>query len=427
MTEDRRTVRPNVSLVSYARVRLAVSRGPDSGRSLELTNLPLRVGTSSESDLVLTDAKVAARHCALEPVREGIRIRDEGSGAPVFLGSLRVFDAIAEPPFELSLGQSSLSLEPLSTSEEREQSVAERFGDLWGSSARMRELFAELGRVALGEGNVLIEGERGSGRELVAESIHDASRRATGPFVVVRCNELSEATAGDEQADARPAVLEQEMAFERAAQGTIYLHEITALSVGLQVALARRLAGRRERTGGHGADARLLTSSSKNLSVEVERGGFLAELFQALSLSIVRIPPLRDRIEDVPLLASHFLSRAHPSWDPTAIPRSLWNALSAYSWPGNVRELWSALDALVSGAPLHPEGPEGSRAASDAPSPSSEIAPLRIARRNAAEEFERSYLAALLARTEGNVTRAAAIAEVSRQMVQKLQRKHKVG
>jgi two-component system nitrogen regulation response regulator GlnG len=427
MTEDRRTVRPDVGLVSYPRTRVTVSRGPDSGRSRELTSLPLRVGSSSQSELVLTDPDVAERHCALEAVTGGIRIRDEGSGAPVFVGSARVFDAIVEPPFELSLGQSSLSLEALATSESREQSVAERFGDLRGRSARMRELFAELERVSVGEGNVLIEGERGSGRELVAESIHDASRRATGPFVVVRCNELSETPAGDEQAAARPATLEQELAFERAAQGTIYLHEIAALSLELQNALVRLLVGRAP-TGGARTDARLLVSSSKNLSAEAERGGFLPELLQALSASHVRIPPLRDRMEDLPLLAEHFLSRAHPSCDSSAIARPLWHALAAYSWPGNVRELWSALDALALSERSHgaAQGSGEERVVSGS-SPGIELVPLRIARRAAAEEFERSYLSALLARTEGNVTRAAAIAEVSRQMVQKLQRKHRVG
>jgi len=344
----------------------------------------------------------------------------------VFLGSTRVIDAIAPPPFQLSLGESSLSLESLSTIEEREQSVVERFGDLRGHSARMRELFAELGRVALAEGNVLIEGERGSGRELVAESIHDASRRATGPFVVVRCSELSQGVAGD---DARPGALEQELAFERAAQGTLYLHEIALLSLELQSALVALLGVGRARTGG--SDARLLVSSSKNLSAEVERGGFLPELLQALSASSVRIPPLRDRMEDLPLLVEHFLSRAHPSCDSSAIARPLRNALAAYSWPGNVRELWSALDALVTSGSLHAEGAEGPREEGQASGPSRfpamDLVPLRIARRTAAEEFERSYLAALLTRTEGNVTRAAAIAEVSRQMVQKLQRKHKVG
>jgi len=419
MTEVR-TVRPPGGLANYARFRLTVSRGPDKGRSVELTSQPLRVGSSSESDLVLVDADVAARHCALEPISDGIRVRDEGSGAPVFVGGLRVIDVIAQPPFELLLGQTSLSLEPLPAHEEREQSAAERFGDLRGRSARMRELFAELGQVALGDGSVLIEGERGSGRQLTAESIHDASGRAAEPFVVVHCSDGSEISP---DADPRGALKELTEAFERAALGTLYLHEITLLSDELQAELVRLLGGRSARS-----DVRLLASSSKNLSAEV-RHGFHAELLRALSASRVRIPPLRDRMEDLPLLVEHFLSRSQSFCDSSIIPASVWNAFAVYSWPGNVRELWSTLEAFTSHERLSKEETDARSHvnAGTAPPSSVELMPLRIARRNAAEEFERSYLAALLARTEGNVTRAAAIAEVSRQMVQKLQRKHKVG
>lgn len=425
MTEDR-TLRPPPNLSSYPRVRLLVSSGPDSGLNLEFSSATVRVGSSSESDLVLSDPGVVARHCCLEVVAGGVRVRDEGSGATVLLGKVRVFDAIAELPFELALGQSRLSFEALADSERREHAGAERFGDLVGSSLRMRELFAQLALVAGGEGSVLIEGERGSGRELVAESIHDASRRASGAFVVFDCQEPPLPELGREldtadEADSAPA-----RALERAVGGSLYLHEVGFLPHEMQEALVGLVASEAARAGS--ARARLIASSSKNLSAEVKRGNFCADLLQTLDAARVRIPPLRDRSEDLSLLVGQFLARAHPAFDPATLPRSLWNALAEYHWPGNVSELWSTLQALTT---AH-EPRVAERAAARAEGlgdagAGSELVPLRVARRAAAEQFERNYLAGLLARTQGNVTRAAAIAEVSRQMVQKLLRKHKVG
>jgi DNA-binding NtrC family response regulator len=157
-------------------------------------------------------------------------------------------------------------------------------------------------------------------------------------------------------------------------------------------------------------------------------------LYFRLAAAHVHVPPLRDRMEDLPLLVEHFLSRVKPPRKLADIPPTVWNMFTAHRWPGNVRELSNAVQRFIVtpervfanpwGAPERDSRPPGQSADSRPPSESANVQPLRVARREASDAFERSYLEQLLARTGRNVTRAAAIAEVSRQMVQKLMRRH---
>jgi len=395
-------------LAEYVRLHVSVTDGSDAGTSAELSHLPLRVGASSESDLVLSDVGVAGRHCTLESVAEGVRIRDEGSPDGVFLGDTRVFDAIAPLPARISLGKSRLLIERLPEPLLRKQVSGESFGDLLGRSARMRELFAELALIAELDGSVLIRAERGTGRQLVAESLHDASARRNGPFVFVDC-----ASAGPGEVHAG--------AFEQAQAGTLYLHEVGSLPKALQLGIERVLET--------GVDVRLLSSSSTNLAHEAKLGRFGLGLFERLARHEVRIPALCDRMEDLPLLVEHVLRRTSRADSVREVPASLLALLSAYDWPGNVRELFAVVRMLMmERAPSSASNP-ARLSPTEAP-PVLEptmLEPLRIARRAASDRFEQAYVDAVLARTQGNVTRAAAIAEVSRQMMQKLLRKHRQG
>ncbi len=424
-------------IASYPKLRVSVTKGPDAGASAELSYLPLRVGGSAECDLVLNDPGVAQHHVVVEAVTSGARIRDEASGAGVFLDKVQILEVVAALPLELTLGESVLRIERLPENVTRAQAEGQRFGELLGRSARMREVFAELEAIARGDASVLIQGERGSGRQLVAESIHEASRRTSGPFVVVDCSDLGRPSEsklfGHERGAFVGASEPYEGAFERAHSGALYLHEVGALPRALQAELGRVLeAGEVKRRGaerGTPVDVRVLASSSKNLAAEVQRGNFQRDLLQKLSGSQVKIPALRDRVEDLPLLVEHFMERVG---DPNAnydVPSSVWDMFAAYAWPGNVRELLTAVQALLASSEVSPaiRPPAASAGPATSSGPSSGLEPLRIARRDSRDKFERDYLVALLARTEGNVTRAAAIAEVSRQMVQKLLRKYKIG
>jgi DNA-binding NtrC family response regulator len=427
--------RPVPRLVHHTKFLVSVCQGPDAGEVRELAGSPLRVGSASDNDLVLADDSVSRRHCAIEPLPTGVRVRDEGSTNGVFAGGVRVFDALFTGPVELRLGDSVLAISPSGESVAREQLTTDRFHALVGRAPAMRELFADLARIAPSDVTVLIEGETGTGKELVAESLHAASRRAQAPFVVFDCGAVAPSLIeselfGHERGAFTGAVAARAGLFEQADGGTLFLDELGELPKELQPKLLRALERREVRRLGSQrvltVDVRLVAVTHRNLAAEVQRGNFRQDLYYRLAAARVRVPPLRDRMEDLPLLVGHFLGRSKPPRSVDEVPAQVWELLRAHRWPGNVRELAHALERFL----VTPERVLAEPAsapieiAADASGP---VQPLREARREASEAFERAYVAGVLRRTQGNVTRAAAIAEVSRQMLQKLMRKHGMG
>ena len=428
---------PRFEKVRYARVRVAVTRGPDAGLSIEAAGRLLRVGTSPDSDLVLSDDTVSRRHCEIELTEVGFRVRDAGSTNGVRVGPLRVYDAAFEGAVELTLGETALAITPLAETEDREQTSSRRFGDLLGASRKMRQLFADLERIAPAPLSVLIEGETGTGKDVVAESIHRASPRAEGPYVVFDCSAVAPTLVeselfGHERGAFTGATSARAGVFEEADGGTLFLDEIGELPKELQPKLLRALEKREiKRLGGRAplsVDVRVLAATNRNLAAEVARGNFRQDLYYRIAAARVSVPPLRERLDDIPLLVEHFLQLEQHTLAMNHIPAQVWEMFSAHRWPGNVRELRNAVQRLVIAPELSLHAQDHSDAAAAATAASEEltkaIEPLRVARRDAAEAFERTYLDALLKRVGGNVTRAAAIAEVSRQMIQKLMRKH---
>jgi DNA-binding NtrC family response regulator len=431
-------------------MRLAVSRGPDTGLVLEAAGQLVRVGTAPDSDLVLTDDTVSRRHCEIELGEAGFRVRDVGSTNGIRALGGRIHDASFDAALELSLGETTLSITPLGETEDREQAHSQRFGDLRGGSAKMRELYAQLERFAPTPLSVLIEGETGTGKDVVAESIHRASTRADGPYVVFDCSAVAPTLIeselfGHEKGAFTGAVAARPGVFEEADGGTLFLDEIGELPKELQPKLLRALEKREiKRLGGRATipvDTRVLSATNRNLLSEVQRGNFRQDLYYRIAAAKVSVPPLRERVEDIPCLVEHFLSLDGHPLSAQPVPPAVWEMFAAHRWPGNVRELRNAVQRLVVAPELSlsmlgargESGGEGSAPATEpatlsASQPSSTVhEPLRVARRNAGDAFERDYLRALLQRTDGNVTRAAAIAEVSRQMIQKLMRKHGLG
>ena len=426
------------TVVRYAKTRVAVIRGPDTGLSTETASKPIRVGTAAENDLVLTDNTVSRRHCAIEPTEGGFRLRDEGSTNGILLSGMRVFDAVLHGAAQIQLGETLLGVTPLEETVDRELAIADRFGDLLGRSARMRELFADLSRIAPTDLTLLIEGETGTGKELVAESVHRNSARANGPYVVFDCSAVMPTLAeselfGHERGAFTGAVATRAGVFEQADGGTIFLDELGELPKDLQPKLLRVLEKREVRRLGSQrvipVDVRLIAATNRNTAVEVTRGNFREDLYFRVAAAHVHVPPLRDRMEDLPLLVEHFLSMANPPRYLTDVPPQVWEMFLAHRWPGNVRELKNAVQRFLvtPERPLHLSHDETTPIASVHNASQAPFLALRVARRQASDSFERTYLESLLARAESNVTRAAAIAEVSRQMIQKLMRKHGLG
>lgn len=435
MTDDT-LARPLPVVVSYSKIRVSVAQGPDQGVSREIVSDTLSVGSSAENDLALNDSTVSRRHCSISPVESGVRIRDEGSTNGVFISGMRVYDLVVTSTVQVHLGSTVLSIEPLAEVVSREQATGERFGDLLGRSSRMRELFADLARIAPSDVTVLVEGETGTGKELVAESIHQASSRAEQPFVVFDCSAVAPTLVeselfGHERGAFTGAITSRPGVFEQAHGGSIFLDELGELPKDIQPKLLRVLERRQVRRLGSQRtipiDVRLIAATNRHLFSEVQRGNFREDLYFRLSTAQVRIPPLRDRMDDLPLLVEHFLGRIGSLTELESIPQTVWAMFKAHRWPGNVRELWNAVQrfTVTPEKVLQQPPPDHDLAeAKGSVPPGGELRPLRVARRDAGDAFEREYLERLLARTGGNVSRAAAIAEVSRQMIQKLMRKH---
>ena len=323
---------------------------------------------------------------------------------------------------------------------DKEKLVAElkdkRFGEIIGACPSMLEVFRKLQKVATTDISVLITGETGTGKELIAREIHRRSGRANGPIVVINCGAIPENLIESElfghvKGAFTGAIASRAGKFQAANGGTLFLDEIGELPSELQPKLLRALEKKEIRRIGSNRttpfDVRVLAATNRNLENEVRQGNFREDLFFRLATLHVLVPPLRDRLEDLPLLIEHFLGMEDPPRSREAISAQVWMMLKAHSWPGNVRELRNVVRRL-SVTPerafrraARQEQPELSLPAGPLPRRS---LPLRIARSEAIAAFESSYVEGVLEEAQGNVTRAATIAEVSRQLLTRLIRKY---
>jgi len=430
---------PPLEKVRYTRTRIAVVRGPNVGLTLEAAGCTLSVGTELDCDVVLTDDTVSRRHCEIELSEAGFRVRDMGSTNGVRHSGLRVYDVVGSEATEFVLGETTLRVEPLAETEDRERVTTHAFGDVLGASHKIRELFAQLERFAGTHLSVLIEGETGSGKDVVAESMHRASPRAAGPYVVFDCSAVAPTLIeselfGHERGAFTGATQARAGVFEQAHGGTLFLDEIGELPKDLQPKLLRALERREVKRLGspkvESVDVRVLSATNRSLAAEVQAGAFRQDLYYRIAGVRVTVPPLRERLDDIPMLVEHFLKLDAPHVVRAQVPSHVWDMFRAHRWPGNVRELRNAVQRMVVAPELALHAGDHASVAggtSSTPAEPAPVVPLRLARRSAAESFERDYLRTLLSRTQGNISRAAALAEVSRQMVQKLMRKHDVG
>ena len=246
---------------------------------------------------------------------------------------------------------------------EREHEIpvwdGDAFGSAVGRSLPMRELFAVLGRAARSDATILFEGESGTGKEVLASALHEASRRASGPFVVVDCGSvpsglLESLLFGHEKGAFTGAIDARVGQFEEASGGTLFLDEIGELPLDVQPKLLRALEARAIRRVGATEtipiDVRIVAATNRDLAEEVNRGAFREDLYYRLAVIRVRVPPLRERREDVRPLLEHFVRRAFPTDAAKAdrviakVDEASWASLETHPWPGNVRELRNVVE-----------------------------------------------------------------------------------
>ncbi|MGF1469250.1 MAG: sigma 54-interacting transcriptional regulator [Sandaracinaceae bacterium] len=438
-------------VLEVARCALVVLGGPDRGREQTIEGDVCRVGKARDNDLVLMDDTVSRAHCEIVRDRRGYLLRDLGSTNGTLLDGARIKEAWLKPGAVITVGNVELKVRPNAERIELLPSEEERFGDVVGGALAMREIFGLLERLGPTDATVLIGGETGTGKDVLARAIHASGPRADRPFIVVDCGAvvgslIESELFGHERGAFTGATASRQGAFELADGGTLFLDEIGELPLDLQPKLLRALEQRAiRRVGGNHptrVDIRVIAASKRNLKMEVERGKFREDLYFRLAVVPVELPPLRERREDIPLLAEHLLAdlaRADASGEtPRRLSRASLDALMAHDWPGNVRELRNVLEraAYLSRASGHDEvrlsglpvaggtSPSGSSGADADLPPFVDGQSYRETRAEWEAVFERRYVRWLLDRHDGNVSAAARAADMDRKYLYKLARKH---
>jgi transcriptional regulator with GAF, ATPase, and Fis domain len=413
-------------------VDLVVVDGPERGTRLKLSHGMARIGTAPKNDLRLSDPTVSRLHAEITVLKSAISVRDAGSKNGTYIDGIRVEAAHLPPGAALRVGGCTIRAEVGEEPTLVELSAKTALGDMIGGSQEMRRTYAIIEKVAPTDTTVLIEGETGTGKELVARAIHAGSRRAEAPFVAIDCGAIPESLIESElfghvRGSFSGATSDRAGAFEEAEGGTLFFDEVGELPLQLQKKLLRALETREIRkVGGTSAkrvDVRVLAATNRTLSRSVNEGLFREDLFYRLAVVLIQTPPLRARREDIPLLAQHFLERF--TGKPQQVPPALLPTLVTRGWPGNVRELKNYLERWVV-----LEGAAQDRGHAP-PLPSFELPsgiellvpidrPFKDARDAWMERFENVYVRALLAKTNGNITHAAELAGLNRRFLQRL-------
>jgi two-component system, NtrC family, response regulator len=412
-------------------VKLVVVAGPDEGLEVAVERA-LKIGADPSCQLVLQDTAVSREHCVVSSIGGQVAVRDLDSRNGTFLGTTRITEAAVPIGALLQLGNTTIAVQPRLHVREVAPSSSRIFGDLYGSSVSMREVFAILGRVAATDATVLIEGESGTGKELVARAVHQHSARSQGRYVVFDCAavppQLAESELfGHKRGAFSGAVEDRAGAFQRADGGTICLDEIGELPLELQPKLLRVLETGEIRRVGDDAmrkvDVRLVSATNRDLHAEAQRGTFRPDLLYRLDVVKVRMPPLRHRPEDISGLVSKLLADKLLPGDEVGGDNL--DKLMSYAWPGNVRELRNVLDRAVALAPTSPANFADLvfNVGANGPSPLTigptfpgvaQALPYKEAKAQLLSSFDRTYVEALLERHDDNISRAAEAAGLSR-------------
>jgi DNA-binding NtrC family response regulator len=390
----------------------------------------LTLGAGSKADVIIDSDTVSRVHLEMKLVEEGVRVRDLGSRNGSFYLGQRVDQMVLAPGSRIRLGSVDVAIEPDPNALDEADAAGTSYRGLLGTSAAARRLFAMLTRLEGSLVNVLITGESGVGKELIARALHEGSSVASGPFVAKNCGAMSRELVQSElfghKKGAFTGAHEARVgAFEAAHGGTLFLDEIGELPLDVQPMLLRALeSGEVTPIGATHSSrmkVRVVAATNRRLDEATRTGVFREDLFYRLAVVQLRLPPLRERPEDIGILARHFAQAAGIGELPDEVI-SDWRALS---WPGNVRELRNAVQAYAALGGLADDRPARSRRSGSVLRSLVDLErPFMEQRESISEEFTRTYLSVLLDKTAGNQSEAARISGVERSHLRKLLVKH---
>ena len=413
------------------------------------------LGSAEQCDVRVYDSEVSRIHASLDLVDGEVWVRDLNARNGVWVNGVRVREAVVPDGGVLHVGATDLRLYHDQNEAQVELWPFDRFGPLWGRTDVMRLLFVRLSRIAAMDSTALVLGETGTGKELVARAIHKASRRADRPFVVVDCGALSESLLeaelfGHAKGAFTGAQSARAGAIEAAEGGTVFLDEIGEMPLSMQPKLLRALEGHTVRRVGEAhyrdVDVRFIAATHRDLGAMVNDGSFREDLFFRLSVLPVTVPPLRQRLDDIPLLVEKLL----PQGTTDVVGPELLRELSSRQWPGNVRELRNfveralalgAREALRMARPAPTPPPSTPPPARTTPAPDAPSGPdaardgfprvsidenFKSLRDRCLDHLEREYLRAMIDRHQRDTSAIAQASGLDRSYIYRLIRKHEL-
>lgn len=386
------------------------------------------LGAGNEADVVIEADTVSRQHVELRLVPEGVEVTDLGSKNGSFYLGQRFQHMSLHPGSRFRIGSVEVRIGIDADALRRAEPEQPRsYGDLIGTSAPMCRLFSQLTRLEGSKVNLMIAGESGTGKELIARAVHDHSAVRHGPFVVVNCGALDRQLVrselfGHQRGAFTGAIRRHVGAFEAARGGTLFLDEIGELQLDIQPMLLRALEARRiTPVGSHDEvafDVRLVSATHRDLAADVRAGAFREDLFYRVQVVRLEVPPLRERLDDVPVLAREFARRQ----GVPSLPDDFIDALGRHNWPGNVRELRNAVEAYLALG-------ETPRLAKSSDPDDIEAALARFVsphksyadqKQELMQRFTRAYLSNLMERTGGNQSEAARLSGLERTYIGRL-------
>jgi DNA-binding NtrC family response regulator len=466
------------------KIEIEIVDGPERGRSVSSDKQQLRLGADPLCDLVLTDPTVSRNHAEIRQRGTHYTLVDLNSTNGTFLADMRVDSVALLPGATFRVGRTTLRFQVHTEKISIRPTQRTQYDNIIGQSPALREIFSILDRVAPSELSVVIEGETGSGKEVIARALHDHSARSKGPFVVFDCSAfpaslLESELFGHEKGSFTGAVGRHVGVFERADGGTLFFDELGELDMEFQAKFLRVLElGQLRRVGGEKTiqvDVRVVAATNRNLEDMVDARRFRADLFYRLAQVRFLLPPLRERREDIALLVEHFLTQqAERTGRRPLMEASAIFALKAYDWPGNIRQLRNVVekavamcrDGMITEEYFRSElqGRRSAPPAEPSPAPQTEPTPTAEPRRRPTQEvlapepaepapgmavatasmvdeageprpfkdakdeiidaFERQYLTLLLSHSKNNISLAARTAGVDRRHFYRLLKKH---
>jgi transcriptional regulator with GAF, ATPase, and Fis domain len=430
-----RHVHDRAVAIEIAGFTLEVIAGPDAGRSVRGDKRSLAIGTHAQADVALTDAHVSRLHARVEVRGDDYVLRDVGSTNGTRVAGTRIREVYLEDGAIFELGATRIQFRRAGRPFEIGLADDDRFEELVGRSIAMRELFALCARVAPSDAPVIVEGETGTGKELVARALHARSPRKDRPFVVLDCGAvpptlIESELFGHERGAFTGAVAMRAGVFERADGGTVFLDELGELAVELQPKLLRCLeTGELTRVGGDKTlrvDVRVVAATNRDVARMVAENRFRADLYYRLAVIRLIVPPLRERREDIALLAAHFARNMLGSRLPAETLEAVYGELSSHDWPGNVRELRNLVERAAVLADAKALRAGETEAARELQRSIVKAVRKELTLRAARAEHERAYLTDLLRTTDGDLDEAARIAQVHRKSLERLLRRYKL-